>query len=50
MALKRFSTAVDGTIPVVALLYNDEELLGSQDTVGIYDGYALPTKLCVYIH
>lgn len=38
MALKRFSTLIDGTIPVVALLYNDEEQLGSQESVGIYDG------------
>ena len=50
MALKRFSTAIDGTIPVVALLYNDEELLGSQDAVGIYDGYELPVKPCAYMH
>ncbi|KAF9221784.1 vacuolar protein sorting-associated protein 36 [Gyrodon lividus] len=38
MALRRFTTSVDGTIPISALLYNDEELLASQDSVGIYDG------------
>lgn len=38
MALRRYTTIVDGTIPISALLYNDEELLASQDNVGIYDG------------
>ncbi|KIJ64342.1 hypothetical protein HYDPIDRAFT_28786 [Hydnomerulius pinastri MD-312] len=38
MALRRFTISVDGTIPIPALLYNDEELLASQDNVGIYDG------------
>ncbi|KIK54708.1 hypothetical protein GYMLUDRAFT_231614 [Collybiopsis luxurians FD-317 M1] len=38
MALARFTKPVDGTIPVQALLYADEELLSSQDAVGIYDG------------
>ena len=38
MALKRFTSTVDGTIPVPALLYEDEVLLSSQDGVGIYDG------------
>ncbi|KAI6012917.1 EAP30/Vps36 family-domain-containing protein [Pisolithus microcarpus] len=38
MALRRYTTVVDGTIPIPALLYNDEELLASQDNVGIYDG------------
>ncbi|OAX38083.1 hypothetical protein K503DRAFT_741756 [Rhizopogon vinicolor AM-OR11-026] len=37
MALRRYTTSVDGTIPVPALLYGDEELLASQDGVGIYD-------------
>jgi len=41
MALRRYTTSIDGTIPVPALLYDDEELLASQDGVGIYDG-------CVY--
>ncbi|KAI0075151.1 hypothetical protein K474DRAFT_1646878 [Panus rudis PR-1116 ss-1] len=36
--LKRYSTSVDGTIPVQALLYEDEQLLASQEAVGIYDG------------
>ncbi|KAF7789123.1 hypothetical protein EIP86_000058 [Pleurotus ostreatoroseus] len=36
--LKRYTKSVDGTIPVQALLYDDEELLASQDGVGIYDG------------
>lgn len=40
MVLKRYAREVDGTIPVQALLYGDEELLASQDGVGIYDGYA----------
>ncbi|RPD76898.1 hypothetical protein L226DRAFT_354147 [Lentinus tigrinus ALCF2SS1-7] len=38
MALKRYTNSVDGTIPVPALLYDDEVLLISQDSVGIYDG------------
>lgn len=37
--LKHYATSVDGTIPVQALLYDDEDLLVSQDSVGIYDGY-----------
>lgn len=36
--LKRYTKSVDGTIPVQALLYDDEDLLASQDGVGIYDG------------
>lgn len=39
MALRRFTRPVDGTIPVQALLYNDEEIHATQDSVGIYDGY-----------
>ncbi|KAJ7622529.1 EAP30/Vps36 family-domain-containing protein [Roridomyces roridus] len=31
MALRRFTQTVDGTIPISALLYNDEELLASQE-------------------
>ncbi|KAL1937951.1 hypothetical protein VTO73DRAFT_12701 [Trametes versicolor] len=38
MSLKRYTYSVDGTIPVPALLYDDEVLLSSQDGVGIYDG------------
>ncbi|KAG1857691.1 EAP30/Vps36 family-domain-containing protein [Suillus subalutaceus] len=38
MALRRYTASIDGTIPVSALLYDDEELLASQDGVGIYDG------------
>ncbi|TFK26964.1 vacuolar protein sorting-associated protein 36 [Coprinopsis marcescibilis] len=38
MALRRYTTTIDGTIPAEALLYSDEELIGSQDSVGIYDG------------
>ncbi|KAH9856236.1 EAP30/Vps36 family-domain-containing protein [Lenzites betulinus] len=38
MSLKRYSYSVDGTIPVPALLYDDEVLLSSQEGVGIYDG------------
>lgn len=37
--LKRYTKAVDGTIPVPALLYPDEEILASQDWVGIYEGW-----------
>lgn len=40
MALRRYTRSVDGTIPVQALLYDDEELVAVQDSVGIYDGYA----------
>ena len=39
MTLQKYTRSVDGTIPVVALLYNDEESYASQDGVGIYDGY-----------
>ncbi len=39
MNLQKYSRPVDGTIPVIALLYNDEESYASQDSVGIYDGY-----------
>lgn len=39
MALKRYTESADGTIPVPALLYEDEVLLTSQETVGIYDGH-----------
>ncbi|KAF8439946.1 EAP30/Vps36 family-domain-containing protein [Boletus edulis BED1] len=38
MILRRFAIPVDGTIPIPALLYGDEDLLASQDGVGIYDG------------
>ncbi|KAI0702638.1 EAP30/Vps36 family-domain-containing protein, partial [Earliella scabrosa] len=38
MSLKRYTKSVDGTIPVPALLYEDEVLLSSQEGVGIYDG------------
>ncbi|PCH42956.1 hypothetical protein WOLCODRAFT_138126 [Wolfiporia cocos MD-104 SS10] len=38
MSLRRYTTGVDGTIPVQALLYEDEDLLASQDGIGIYDG------------
>lgn len=31
--------SVDGTIPVIALLFPDEALLAEQDGVGLYDGY-----------
>ena len=34
-----FPSPVDGSIPIQALLYNDEEPLASQDSVGIYYGY-----------
>ncbi|KAH8114828.1 EAP30/Vps36 family-domain-containing protein [Phellopilus nigrolimitatus] len=37
-ALARYTHPVDGTIPVPALLYDDEQLLASQDGVGLYDG------------
>ncbi|KAK7680805.1 hypothetical protein QCA50_016114 [Cerrena zonata] len=36
--LKRYTKPVDGTIPVPALLYDDESLLTSQESVGMYDG------------
>jgi hypothetical protein len=39
MILQKYTRSVDGTIPVSALLYNDEESYASQDSVGIYDGY-----------
>lgn len=37
--MRRFTTDVDGTIPIPAVLYDDEDILASQDNVGIYDGY-----------
>jgi ESCRT-II complex subunit VPS36 len=40
MVIKRYTREVDGTIPVQALLYGDEESLVFQEGVGIYDGYA----------
>jgi ESCRT-II complex subunit VPS36 len=39
MALQRYTLPVDGTIPVQALLYTDEQLYVTQEGVGIYDGY-----------
>ncbi|KAG6830935.1 hypothetical protein H0H92_013863 [Tricholoma furcatifolium] len=38
MSLRRITRSVDGTIPVQALLYIDEEVYASQDNVGIYEG------------
>jgi hypothetical protein len=38
MTLQKHTRPVDGTIPVTALLYSDEENYASQDGVGIYDG------------
>ena len=38
MILKSYTRPIDGTIPVQALLYDDEQLLGSQEGAGIYDG------------
>ena len=48
-ALKRYTTSVDGTIPVPALLYQDEDVMASQEGVGIYDGSVSPTLLCTVI-
>ncbi|KAJ1300637.1 hypothetical protein OPQ81_002289 [Rhizoctonia solani] len=36
--MNRHFRRVDGTIPVAALLYEDEGLVASQDGVGLYDG------------
>ncbi|EUC54086.1 vacuolar protein sorting protein (Vps36), putative [Rhizoctonia solani AG-3 Rhs1AP] len=36
--MNRHFRRVDGTIPVAALLYEDEQLVASQDSVGLYDG------------
>lgn len=36
--LSLYTSPVDGTIPVTALLYDDERLFASQDDVGLYDG------------
>ncbi|KAG5642285.1 hypothetical protein DXG03_003062 [Asterophora parasitica] len=38
MVLRRTTKSVDGTIPVQALLYNDEEICATQEGVGMYDG------------
>ena len=48
MALRRYTVSVDGSIPIQALLYNDEELLTSEDGVGIYDGYV--PLICSSLH
>ena len=47
MALRRCTKPIDGTIPVPALLYDDEEELASQDHVGLYDGYVMLSALLV---
>jgi hypothetical protein len=38
MPIQTYGRPVDGTIPVPALLYDDEDLVASQDSVGIYSG------------
>ena len=45
MALRRCTKPIDGTIPVPALLYDDEEELATQDHVGLYDGYVTLSAL-----
>lgn len=40
-ALTRYGRPIDGTIPLTALLYDDEWILASQEAVGLYDGCAL---------
>jgi len=42
MALIRCTKIIDGTIPIPALLYDDEDELASQNNVGVYDGYVPP--------
>jgi ESCRT-II complex subunit VPS36 len=34
-----YAISVDGSIPVPALLFPDEELLAGQDDVGLYNGW-----------
>ena len=36
--IQAYSRPVDGSIPVPALLYDDESLLATQHSVGLYDG------------
>ncbi|KAG9014000.1 hypothetical protein FRB94_000197 [Tulasnella sp. JGI-2019a] len=36
--MNRYTRGVDGSIPIRALLYDDEDLVISQDSVGLYDG------------
>ncbi|KAG9125872.1 hypothetical protein FRC07_005812 [Ceratobasidium sp. 392] len=36
--MNRHFRRLDGSIPVAALLYEDEELVASQDGIGLYDG------------
>ncbi|QRV85383.1 vacuolar protein-sorting-associated protein 36 [Ceratobasidium sp. AG-Ba] len=43
VAMNRHFRRLDGTIPVAALLYEDEELVASQDGVGLYDGKRCPS-------
>ena len=38
MILQRYTRSIDGTIPIAALIYDDEEEYASQEGVGIYDG------------
>jgi ESCRT-II complex subunit VPS36 len=39
MTLQVCSKPIDGSIPVQALLFEDEQLMASQDGIGIYEGY-----------
>jgi ESCRT-II complex subunit VPS36 len=39
MSLKTATKHIDGSIPVQAFLYQDEDLQLSQDGVGVYDGH-----------
>lgn len=36
--MNRHFRRLDGSIPVAALLYEDEEFVTSQEGVGLYDG------------
>ena len=44
MALEAHTRGIDGTIPIQAMLLDEEELWASQDNIGIYNGfvYLLP--------
>ena len=43
--MNRHTRSIDGTVPLTAALYEDEEPVTSQDGVGLYDGYVIITQI-----
>lgn len=35
--MNRYTRGIDGTVPLAINLYDDEEVIASQDGVGLYD-------------